>query len=103
MHATPLETDADEEPLTLPDSGRQAGPGAERETRRGSLRGLRVVLVVNSVEMGGVEEHVRQVATGLVARAAQVTVVVPSGKDVPAAGVQLTVAPAQLSVTRGGA
>jgi glycosyltransferase involved in cell wall biosynthesis len=35
------------------------------------------MLVVNSVEMGGVEEHVRQIATGLVARRASVTAVVP--------------------------
>ena len=42
-----------------------------------SLRGLRVALVVNSVAMGGVEEHVRQVAAGLVERGARVTTVVP--------------------------
>src|SRR5262245_56067279 len=41
------------------------------------FRNLRVVIVVNSVEMGGVEEHVRQVATGLVERDARVTIVMP--------------------------
>lgn len=43
-----------------------------------ALRGLRVVLCVNSVAMGGVEEHVRQLATGLVERQALVTAVIPS-------------------------
>jgi len=46
------------------------------------LRNLRVALVVNSVAMGGVEEHVRQVATGLVERAARVTVVVPEESEI---------------------
>jgi glycosyltransferase involved in cell wall biosynthesis len=41
------------------------------------FRDLRVVLVVNSVEMGGVEEHVRQIATELAERNARVTVIVP--------------------------
>jgi glycosyltransferase involved in cell wall biosynthesis len=36
------------------------------------------VLCVNSIEMGGVEEHVRQLGAGLTARAARVTAVIPS-------------------------
>src|SRR5688500_662030 len=46
-------------------------------TSESPFRDLHVVLVVNSVEMGGVEEHVRQIATGLAEREARVTVVVP--------------------------
>jgi glycosyltransferase involved in cell wall biosynthesis len=42
-----------------------------------TFRGLRVVLCVNSVEMGGVEEHVRQLGTGLTERSALVTAIVP--------------------------
>jgi glycosyltransferase involved in cell wall biosynthesis len=42
-----------------------------------TFRGLRVVLCVNSVEMGGVEEHVRQLGTGLTERNALVTAIVP--------------------------
>ena len=42
-----------------------------------TFQGLRVVLCVNSVEMGGVEEHVRQLGTGLVERHTLVTAIVP--------------------------
>jgi glycosyltransferase involved in cell wall biosynthesis len=47
-----------------------------------TFRGLRVVLCVNSVEMGGVEEHVRQVGTGLVERHALVTAIVPESPSI---------------------
>jgi glycosyltransferase involved in cell wall biosynthesis len=43
---------------------------------------MRVVLFANSIEMGGVEEHVRQLAVGLVERGAQVTVVCPETPSV---------------------
>jgi glycosyltransferase involved in cell wall biosynthesis len=46
-------------------------------TEKSLFRNLRIMLVVNSVEMGGVEEHVRQIATGLVEREAQVSAIVP--------------------------
>jgi hypothetical protein len=49
----------------------------EPMTDESLFRNLRVVLVANSVEMGGVEEHVRQVAAGLAERDARVTVIVP--------------------------
>jgi glycosyltransferase involved in cell wall biosynthesis len=48
-----------------------------RATTESLVRNVHVVLVVNSVEMGGVEEHVRQIATGLAERDARVTVIVP--------------------------
>src|SRR4051812_4512745 len=48
-----------------------------RASNESLFRKLRVVLAVNSVEMGGVEEHVRQVAAGLAERGALVTVIVP--------------------------
>jgi glycosyltransferase involved in cell wall biosynthesis len=51
------------------------------------VRGLRVVLLVNSITMGGAEEHVRQVASGLSRRGADVTVIMPETPDVdPLAG-----------------
>src|SRR4051812_23060441 len=46
-------------------------------TAKSPFRNMRVTIVVNSVEMGGVEEHVRQVAIGLRKRDALVTVIVP--------------------------
>lgn len=39
-------------------------------------------MFVNSVEMGGVEEHVRQLAAGLVGRGAEVTVICPESSVV---------------------
>lgn len=68
------------------------------------FRDLRVVLVVNSVEMGGVEEHVRQIATGLAERAARVTVVVPEEPAIdPLAGAVLAAGASveRLTLSRG--
>ena len=48
-----------------------------RSVEPDTFRGLRVVLCVNSVAMGGVEEHVRQLGTGLTERSALVTAIVP--------------------------
>ena len=53
---------------------------APRAVRR--VDGVRVALFVNSVEMGGVEEHVRQLATGLVSRGAEVRVICPESSVV---------------------
>ena len=44
--------------------------------------GLGVVLMINSIMMGGAEEHVRRLALGLRARGAEVTVVVPETREV---------------------
>jgi glycosyltransferase involved in cell wall biosynthesis len=44
--------------------------------------GLRIALFVNSITMGGVEEHVRQIATGLRARGAIVTVICPEAPQI---------------------
>jgi glycosyltransferase involved in cell wall biosynthesis len=49
----------------------------ERTKSRLPSRGLRVALFTNSVEMGGVEEHVRQVGVGLRERGVSVTAIVP--------------------------
>jgi glycosyltransferase involved in cell wall biosynthesis len=46
-------------------------------TKESLFRNLRVMLVVNSVEMGGVEEPLRQIATGRVGRGAHVSAIVP--------------------------
>lgn len=43
---------------------------------------LRVALFVNSVEMGGVEEHVRQIAAGLHGRGAMVTLICPESSAI---------------------
>jgi glycosyltransferase involved in cell wall biosynthesis len=61
-----------------------------RAPGRGS--GLRVALFVNSVIMGGVEEHVRQIAEGFRARGADVTVICPEAPaiDPLARAVELT-------------
>lgn len=48
----------------------------------GSPPALRVGIFMNSIEMGGVEEHVRQLAGGVVARGAKVTIVVPEATEV---------------------
>jgi len=45
-------------------------------------RGLGVVLMINSIMMGGAEEHVRRLAVSLRARGAEVTVVVPETREV---------------------
>jgi glycosyltransferase involved in cell wall biosynthesis len=45
-------------------------------------RGLRVALFVNSVEMGGVEEHVRQLGAGLRTAGAEVALICPESPDI---------------------
>ncbi len=60
--------------MRLPESPAEA---RELSVTADALRGLRVVLCANSVEMGGVEEHVRQLGTGLVERHALVTAIIP--------------------------
>jgi glycosyltransferase involved in cell wall biosynthesis len=54
----------------------------EGRAARTEVSGLRVALFVNSVEMGGVEEHVRQIAAGLRARGAAVVVICPEINDI---------------------
>ena len=49
-----------------------------------------------------VNEHIASGLSGLISEAVQVTVVVPTGKQKPEGGLQLTVALPQLSVAVGG-
>jgi glycosyltransferase involved in cell wall biosynthesis len=60
--------------VRLPESPAVAPEGRVSDQ---TFQGLRVALCVNSVEMGGVEEHVRQLGSGLVERHALVTAIVP--------------------------
>ena len=48
-----------------------------------------------------VNEHIESGLSGLISEAVQVTVVVPTGKQKPEGGLQLTVALPQLSVAVG--
>src|SRR4051812_12994358 len=73
-------------------------------TEKSPFRNMRVTIVVNSVEMGGVEEHVRQVATGLLQRDARVTVVVPEESAIDPLAQALSVAGVaveRLTLSRG--
>jgi glycosyltransferase involved in cell wall biosynthesis len=74
------------------ESGSVHGPP---DTRKGAPR-YRVALFVNSIAMGGVEEHVRQIAVGLAERGLEVVLVCPESDEISplahactAAGVQV--------------
>ena len=75
-----------------------------RAASESPFRNMRIVIVVNSVEMGGVEEHVRQIATGLVERDARVTVIVPEEPAIDPlarAAVEAGVVVERLTLSRG--
>jgi len=57
---------------------------------------MRVVLMANSVMMGGVEEHVRQIAAGLQERGAHVIVVMPEGAAIDPLAVSIRAAGASV-------
>lgn len=64
----------------------QGGPRQDA-TRRGTTTGelgRRITLFVNSVTVGGVEEHVLQLARGLIARGAELTLVCPESVELDA-------------------
>jgi glycosyltransferase involved in cell wall biosynthesis len=52
--------------------------------------GQNIVLLINSIMMGGAEEHVRQIATGLARRGANVSVVMPETTEVDPLAESLT-------------
>jgi glycosyltransferase involved in cell wall biosynthesis len=49
-----------------------------------------IALLINSIMMGGAEEHVRQLATGLARRGAKVTVVMPEASEIDPLSESLT-------------
>src|SRR6478672_862674 len=66
--------------MTVQDTARSWTSDLARDAREWT--GRRIALFVNSVEMGGVEEHVRQIAAGFVGRGAEVLLICPESDEI---------------------
>jgi glycosyltransferase involved in cell wall biosynthesis len=66
--------------MTVQDTARSWTSDLARDAR--AWTGRRIALFVNSVEMGGVEEHVRQIAAGFVGRGAEVLLICPESDEI---------------------
>jgi glycosyltransferase involved in cell wall biosynthesis len=69
-------------PVSLAADPRTRGSASSAARDDRSWAGRRIALFVNSVEMGGVEEHVRQIAEGFIARGADVLLICPESTDI---------------------